>query len=49
MLFTYLHALNSKVNHRVEKTGDSIWSVLKFIEIKFGLSLTFSYEINLKR
>ena len=45
----YLHVLNGKVHHRVEKIGNSIWSVLKFIKINFGLSLTCSYEINLKR
>ena len=44
----YLHVLNCKVHHRVEKIISSIWSALKFIELRSGLSLTCSYEINLK-
>ena len=39
----------SKVQHRIEKTADSIWSVHKLIEINFGLSLTCFLKIIVKK
>ena len=38
-----------KFHHRVEKMESSFWSVLNFVEIHLGMSLTRFYKINLKK